>query len=311
MTRHPVLATLGRLGLGGVGLGSLVLAGALVEAQAFVLRRVQLPVLPAGSQPLNVLHISDIHLMPRQHEKLDFLRGLAALHPDLVVCTGDHLSSGAALPELFDALAPLLARPGAFVFGSNDFEGPHFRVPAAYLWANSTPREPGPDTAIPADEVREHFLGTGWADLDDARARFELPGHTIDLRGTGDAHVHRDHYELVAGPTDPQAEVSIGVTHAPYRRVLDAMTDDGVPLILAGHTHGGQVCLPGGRPIITNSDIGPDHAKGVSTWYHDGHRSTLHVSAGLGSSPYAPYRLFCRPEATLLTLVAAPPKRAA
>lgn len=306
MTRHPVLATIGSLGVGACGLGALVVAGALVEAQAFVLRRVRAAVLPAGAQPLRVLHISDIHLVPRQHEKLGFLRGLAELRPDLVVSTGDHLSSAEALPELLDALAPLMALPGAFVFGSNDFEGPHFRMPAAYLFANSRPRVPTPDSAIPADALRAHLVGAGWADLDDARAELELSGRTLALRGTGDAHIHHDHYEKVAGPTDPDALLNLGVTHAPYRRVLDAMTDDGLPLILAGHTHGGQVCLPGGRPIITNCDIGPEHAKGLSTWSHDGRRSVLHVSAGLGSSPYAPYRLFCRPEATLLTLTARP-----
>lgn len=302
MARHPVLATIGHLGLGGFGLGALVAAGALVEAQAFVLRRVVAAVLPPGAAPLRVLHISDIHLMPRQHEKLDFLRGLARLRPDLVVSTGDHLSSAEALPALFTALEPLTTLPGAFVFGSNDFEGPHFRMPAAYLWANSRPRVPTADSAIPAEDVRAHLVGAGWADLDDARARLDLAGRIVDLRGTGDAHIHRDHYEVVAGPTDPSAVLTLGVTHAPYRRVLDAMTDDGLPLILAGHTHGGQVCLPGGRPIITNCDIGPEHAKGLSTWSHDGQQSLLNVSAGLGSSPYAPYRLFCRPEATLLTL---------
>ncbi|WP_425438782.1 metallophosphoesterase [Propionibacterium cyclohexanicum] len=299
------------MGLGSVGVGALIGAGALVEAQAFVLRRIEAAVLPSGSAPLKVLHISDIHLTPRQHEKLAFLRGVAALEPDLVVSTGDHLSSALAMPQLFDVLAPLLARPGAFVFGSNDFEGPHFRMPTAYLWANSTPRAPTADKAIPADKVRDHFVTAGWVDLDDARARLEIAGHIIELRGTGDAHVNQDHYGQVAGPADPQADLSLGVTHAPYRRVLDAMADDGVALILAGHTHGGQVCLPGGRPIVTNADIGPEYAKGLSTWTHEGHSSVLHVSAGLGSSPYAPYRLFCRPEATLLTLVSAPPKRAA
>ncbi len=94
--------------------------------------------------------------------------------------------------------------------------------------------------------------------------------------------------------------------------MLDQFAADGYDLILAGHTHGGQVCLPGGRALVTNCDLehrsGPRGSPGTrrrrppappgSSW--------LHVSAGVGTSPFAPVRLFCRPEATLLTLVARP-----
>jgi len=140
--------------------------------------------------------------------------------------------------------------------------------------------------------------------LDNAATTLAVAGRTLALRGTGDAHMNADHYERVAGTVAQGDPLTLGVTHAPYRRVVNAMTDDGLPLILAGHTHGGQVCLPGGRPLVTNCDIGTDHAKGLSRWEFRGSASWLHVSAGMGTSPYAPYRLFCRPEATLLTLVA-------
>ena len=90
------------------------------------------------------------------------------------------------------------------------------------------------------------------------------------------------------------------MTHAPYLRVLDAMAADGADLVLAGHTHGGQLCVPGVGALVTNCDLPRKQAKGLSA--HDG--SVLHVSAGLGTSPYAPVRFACRPEATLLTLTA-------
>jgi predicted MPP superfamily phosphohydrolase len=87
--------------------------------------------------------------------------------------------------------------------------------------------------------------------------------------------------------------------------VLDAMTADGAKLLLAGHTHGGQLCLPGVGALVTNSDLPTRQARGVSSWPavrggRDG--SLLHVSAGLGTSPYTPVRFACRPEASLLTL---------
>ena len=73
-------------------------------------------------------------------------------------------------------------------------------------------------------------------------------------------------------------------------------------LLLAGHTHGGQLCLPFKGALVTNCDLDTGRAKGL----HRHHGSWLHVSAGLGTSPYAPVRFFCRPEATLLTLTARP-----
>ena len=79
--------------------------------------------------------------------------------------------------------------------------------------------------------------------------------------------------------------------------------------MLAGHTHGGQVCLPGGRALVTNCDLEPARVKGLHRHPADSvpdepGSSWLHVSAGLGTSPYAQVRLSCRPEATLLTLTA-------
>jgi uncharacterized protein len=98
----------------------------------------------------------------------------------------------------------------------------------------------------------------------------------------------------------------LGVTHAPYHRVTDAMASDGCSLVLAGHTHGGQLCVPGWGALVTNCDLAPGRAKGLSPHACDTEGSVatwLHVSAGLGTSPYAPIRFACPPEATLLTLL--------
>jgi uncharacterized protein len=115
---HPSRSIpLGLLALGAVGLG--YTAG--YEVRSFRLRRVEVPVLPADQRPLRVLHISDVHLTPGQHKKLDWLRSLAALQPDLVVNTGDNIAHRSAVEPLLDALHELLERPGVFVLGSNDY----------------------------------------------------------------------------------------------------------------------------------------------------------------------------------------------
>jgi predicted MPP superfamily phosphohydrolase len=128
-------------------------------------------------------------------------------------------------------------------------------------------------------------------------------GLTIAAAGVDDAHLGRDRYDTIAGPPNAAANLTLGVTHAPYTRVLDRFAADGYQLVLAGHTHGGQLCLPFYGALVTNCDIDRSRVKGASNW---GAGTALHVSAGIGTSPFAPLRFCCRPEATLLTLVAAP-----
>ncbi len=110
-----------------------MLGWSLAEARAFTVRRFTLPVLPVGTPPLRVLHISDIHLMPRQRRKAAFVRSLAQLEPDLVISTGDSIAAADGVPAVLDAHAGLLERPGVFVLGSNDYFAPHLKNPARYL----------------------------------------------------------------------------------------------------------------------------------------------------------------------------------
>jgi uncharacterized protein len=278
--------------------------GVLIESRAFRVRRVRVPVLPAGAPDVRVLHVSDFHLMRRQKAKRAFISALGGLEPDVVVSTGDNLSEPDALEPLVHDLARLLDVPGVFVFGSNDYTAPAPKNPLGYL-KGSTSREgiEADRVALPTESLRAAFTEHGWTDVDGHRASVRLHGVTLEFRGTDDAHLALDDYSLVAGPPSAGTDVTIGVTHAPYARVLDAMTADGVQLVLAGHTHGGQVCVPGWGALTTNCDLPPAQAKGLSVLHGpDGRTAHLHVSAGVGSSPYAPYRFACPPEVTVLTL---------
>lgn len=268
----------------------------------FRIRRVTMPVLPPGGEPLRVLHFSDLHLLPRQAAKLRFLRSLAALEPDLVISTGDNISSDDAIQPLLEALGPLLDVPGGFVLGSNDYHVPQFKSPLRYVLHGRSSPGATPPARLEVDRLRAGFTSGAWHDLNDRRAVVEVKGLRIELRGTDDAHHDHDHYDQVAGPASDGVDLSLGVTHAPYRRILDAMTDDAVDAIFAGHTHGGQVCVPGHGALTTNCDLEPSRVKGLSEHRTATHRAWLHVSAGLGTSPFAPYRFACPPEVTLLTL---------
>lgn len=342
-------------------LGAGVLGYALVEARMPVLRRVDVPVLAAGEEPLTILHLSDLHLTDRTEDRVEWVRALAGLHPDVVVNTGDNLSFASGMEPLRRALEPFLGLPGAFVMGDHDYRATTFKLPARYLRADpragDDPQAEARVAALPWREVRDLQTSGGWADLCNARGAIAVRGRRIDLVGVDDPHAERDAYPAApeasappgaptpsgpsAGPVGPGPAGStagaggpsasedsrepavrdravrnragrplrIGATHAPYQRILASMSAEGVDLVLAGHTHGGQLCVPGFGALVTNCDLDRSRASGLSRWpgRPGGPRAAdpmyLHVSAGLGTSPYTPVRIACRPEATLLTLV--------
>jgi len=247
----------------------------VLERNWFALRQLEIPVLPPGTQPLRVLHVSDIHLTPGRHRLMAFVRSLASLAPDLVVNTGDSIASPDAVGPLIDSLGPLLDLPGAFVYGSNDLYSPKPKNPARYLWRTSAGDHDRDEPDLPWEKLGAEMSAAGWLDLNNRRGRLTVRGLDIALAGVHDPHAERDRYDLVAGAADPTAGLRLGVLHSPEPEVMDRFAADGYDLLLAGHT---QV-----SPV-----------NGKTAW--------LYVSAGLGTSPWAPARIACRPEATLLTL---------
>jgi predicted MPP superfamily phosphohydrolase len=278
----------------------------VIERNWFALREQEVPVLPPGAEPLRVLHISDLHLTPGRHRLMAFVRSLAPLAPDLVVNTGDSIASPEVIGPLLDALGPLLDVPGVFVYGSNDLYSPKPRNPARYLWRTSASDHERAEPDLPWEKLGGELAAAGWLDLNNRRDKLTVNGLDIALAGVHDPHADRDRYDLVAGPADPAAGLRLGVLHTPEPAVLDRFAADGYDLLLAGHTHGGQLRVPGYGALVTNCGIDRGRVSGLSMHPpvspSGGNTAWLHVSAGLGTSPWAPARFACRPEATLLTL---------
>ena len=282
------------------------------ELRNFHLERYELPVLPAGLGPLKVLHLSDFHLAPWQDDKVAFVQSLAKLEPDFIVLTGDNYGHKDALPRLTEMLAPFRGVPGVSVFGSNDYYGPVLKNPAVYL----LPRKPSKPRERDLDEVglrRLLFDDLGFTDLTNRAALVAAGDVRIRAFGVDDPHIKKDELGLTRSRLSLVSEgsagwdLTLGLVHAPYQRILNSYVGElGADVVLAGHTHGGQVCLPGKRAIVSNCDLPTSQAGGLSTWTAGGRTAPLHVSRGLGTSIYAPIRTFCPPEATLLTLVAHP-----
>lgn len=276
-----------------------------IELNNFQVRRETLPILPEGSPDFKILHISDMHMIPGQAQKTAFMHSLAELEPDLVINTGDNLSHLDGLPALLEALDPLLDFPGVYVPGSNCYFAPVPKNPARYLWKKNTGDEANDQTraVLPTQVMHDAFDARGWVGLINRYETLTLGGLRLEFSGVDDPHLEYDRhpgFSPTAFSAEPGPSVRLGVCHAPYLRTLDRFADDGAQAIFAGHTHGGQVCLPGGRALVSNCDLPPARAKGLS---YQGD-VPVQVTAGLGTSRYAQVRLFCPPEAVLVTLTA-------
>ena len=289
--RYAVAAPLAVAGVAVAGVGY----AAGIERNAFVLRRYDVPVLPPGAAPLRVLHLSDAHMLGRQARKQGFIRSLAAERPDLVVSTGDNLAGADGIGALLDALEAFRGVPGLFVLGSNDYYAPRPKNPLKYFRPRHKRVIGNP---LPWRDLVDGFEELGWTDLTNARRVVDVDGRRVEVAGVDDPHLKRDRLAVADPPADPDAVVHLALVHAPEPRALDRFERSGFDLLLSGHTHGGQLRVPGFGALVTNCGLDRARARGLSRYGN----AWLHVSAGLGTSPYAPVRFACRPEASLLEL---------
>jgi predicted MPP superfamily phosphohydrolase len=287
-----------------LGIGLLAaLWGTLIERNLFTVAREELQVLASGAKPIRILHISDLHIAPWQKRKLSWIKKLMEFEPDLIIDTGDNLGHRDSIRPALDALEPLLKFKGVFVNGSNDYHAPEIRNPLTYL---RKPSSPSHKEVLPTTRMTDVFEAQGWLNLNNRSGAINVSGTRIGFLGLDDPHDELAWYETLEKQESEvgKQDLIIGVAHAPYLRVIEEFGSRGADLIFAGHTHGGQVCLPGFGALVTNCDLPAKYAKGLSQHEVGARKVWLNVCAGLGTSVFAPIRFFCKPEVRLLTLVA-------
>ena len=230
--------------------------------------RVTVPGLPS---PVRLLHLSDLHLgAPPGRRERRLVEVANSLEADLICLTGDLVSSTEAIPGCGQLLARLEARVGKFaVTGNNEYENP-----------------------VDLDAWRAMLAQAGFAYLEN-QAMAPLPG--LALLGLDDPlRGHPKPAEAFAQA--PEDHFRVWLAHSPH--IAAQLEQYGQGLLLAGHTHGGQFCLPGGWPPVLRTPFWRrKHASGFSR------KGPLlvYVSRGYGYS-LLPVRYFCRPEITLLEL---------
>jgi len=268
-----------------------VLYGIFIERFRYRVVRHRLDILPAATaRPLIVLHLSDLHFVRQDPRKARFLEALPT--PDVTVVTGDFLAEPEAIEAAVHGVRPVRGRLASwFVLGSNDYFVPK---PLNYFAYFSKGRKRRPARRGRGPELIRALEGDGWEDLTNVHHDVSLEGIDIELLGLDDAHIRR--HDLRVAPRRAEERFGFAVMHSPDSAPEAAAL--GYELIVAGHTHGGQVGLPFIGALVTNCTMPPKLASGLIRMG----AAVLHISRGLGTSKYAPFRFWCRPEATYLEL---------
>jgi uncharacterized protein len=229
--------------------------------------------LPPELEGLRIAHLSDFHLgFPSRGTRAveRAVEWVVERRPDLVLISGDLLSRPRAEPKLRAFLSRL---PESFaVLGNHDF---------------ALSRDPFSKPAELEDLGRTVLLE------DEART-IELRGRRVQLVGV-DPRTYRRGRSRPGRLADPDADLRILLCHFP--NVIDKLPPGVFDLVLAGHLHGGQICVPYGLGKIRLAHLRWTYVEGL--YRRPG--GVLHVSPGLGTT-FVPFRFFARPEVTELIL---------
>jgi len=246
------------------------------------------------SPSLDVLHLSDTHLRSADDQLVRFLTQLADRlgEVDLVIATGDMIEDDSGIGPALEALGRFAARLGRFyVLGSHDYYQASYQAYTKYFGKRDVPKKArGADTR----RFEDGLAGQGWVALTNATRVLDTEHGKIRLAGVDDPYLNRHDTEHIERAS--REALAIGLVHSPD--VVSEWALNGFDLVLAGHTHGGQVRLPVLGALVTNSSLPAQLAKGL----HRVGPSWLHVSPGLGTGKFTPVRFLCPPEATLLRL---------
>jgi predicted MPP superfamily phosphohydrolase len=243
-----------------LGLGALALPAALgVDSSAFETTTLRITKLQHGPGPCRFVHFSDFHYKGDADYATEVVRTINQLAPDFVCFTGDLVEEAHFAPEAFEFVRQINA-PVYGTPGNHDFQ-----------------------SGVPFSDFANAFAATGGAWLPDRAA--VLPEFDLELVGFGRRGVHAF--------TAPQADRQILLLH--YPQVANGLGRR-FDLILAGHSHGGQIRLPFLGAIVLPKGVG-----GYEHGFYETPGGPLYVNAGIGTYRI-PFRWNCRPELTLITI---------
>ena len=237
------------------------------------------PNLPTALEGKTICQLSDLHLESLRITPDHINEVVMAHKPDLLVITGDIISTRTDLDKLDKYLARLTATYGKFVvMGNNDYSHLSHTLFKHYL---------------------QQFQRLGWTPL--LNQASNLPNLNLWIIGVDDPATAHDNVDqayqtVISSPKPATPPFRLVLAHS--TDCLDGVAEYGADLLLTGHTHGGQIRIPGFQPLITNTYLGD---RGFYEGYHVINGVPLYISRGLGES-IIPLRFNVPPEITFFTL---------
>jgi uncharacterized protein len=270
LSKSPAQRWLRRIVLTLAGIGLLCVAyGYFVEPYWLSVSHIRInsSKLPRGSQPVRIVHISDLHSDPKPRLERRLAQAIAAERPDIIVFTGDSVNSPAGLPVFRECLTEVAKIAPTFVVKGNW---------DAWYWFQL-----------------DLFEGTGVHELNGNSFQVNVNGLPIWVAGVS---VENERMMEQAISSIPPNAFKIFLYH--YPDLIREVAKEKVDLYCAGHTHGGQVALPLYGAIVTLSKYGKQYEAGL---YREG-ETWLYVNRGIGmEGGYSPrVRFWARPEVTVI-----------
>ncbi len=282
--------------IGALGAGAALYAWWESTAVEVTERRLAFAELAPGLDGLRILHVSDTHFPASGDSVGRFLDAIAPLEYDLILCTGDYVETGAGWDVAADALTQLQAPFGVFAtLGAHDYCAP---VRTLEQWAslNLDRLRGSPRRFVSPAPFVERLESAGINVLRNEWRSLEIGGELVRIGGAGDDSVGMARLETALPPL---GGFTMLLTHAPDAALrLPPQMEGGPSLVLCGHTHGGQIRVPGwGAPLRHSRLVDRKRASGV----FQVRGTRVVVSRGFGTA-HVPLRFACRPEIALLRL---------
>lgn len=271
-----------------VGVVLAVYAGVIEPRWLRVRRRVvHLANWPAELEGITLLHISDLHFGRREQVAERLLQRMRGIPADVVVVTGDFIAEPVAIERVCAAFRPLAAERRIMgILGNHEHSHYKWNLPGKGQWATRA--------SIDAVGVTARLEEAGVRMLVNSVTALDIGGRRLHLVGVDDLYHGLTRLDATLEQA-PASQPIVLLCHSP--EILKAAARRGVALVLSGHTHGGQVRVPGIGTPFTGTKQPIPKAYGMvregPTW--------MHISPGLGVTA-VPFRFGVRPEMTVLEL---------
>ena len=263
-----------------------------IEPRSFQVNRHEVTIPKWLDHPLRILHLSDTHFAKPDRHLSRFFDQLAKLDYHFVFLTGDIMDCEEGIPICVENLKKLRPTHGFFaVFGNHDY----YDYRLLDVFTHNFPGQKKPLREQHSDLLKEALEGIGVRVLKNETATAYFEGNHLLIHGLDDPTTGRANVRQAMHDFHPK-EINLLLTHT-----VDAFLDIGeneIDVSFSGHSHGGQIRLPGVGPIISHTMIGRQYASGILSYQG----AVCSISRGVNASRYFYLRLLCPPEAILLTL---------